>query len=60
MKEINALNEKELSSGGKGSWHDEYKVCLIWFDNFQNSAKIFIGGLPYNLSEGDIMVVFSQ
>jgi len=36
--------------GGKTSWHDEYR----------DSAWIFVGGLPYDLSEGDVIAVFSQ
>jgi len=35
---------------GGQSWHNEYK----------DSAWIFIGGLPYDLTEGDIICVFSQ
>ena len=37
-------------SGTKASWHSQYK----------DSAWIFIGGLPYDLTEGDIICVFSQ
>eukprot|EP01071_Lankesteria_metandrocarpae_P012593 Lankesteria_metandrocarpae@DN606_c0_g1_i1.p1 len=55
MYNINAtkkLNELELNKGieGNASWHQRYK----------NSTYIYIGGLPYNLSEGDVIVVFSQ
>ncbi|KAH7817651.1 putative RNA-binding motif protein, X-linked 2 [Monocercomonoides exilis] len=35
---------------GKGSWHDEYK----------ESAWIYSGGLPFNLTEGDLLAIFSQ
>lgn len=34
----------------KNSWHQMYK----------NSAWIFVGGLHYDLSEGDVIAVFSQ
>jgi RNA-binding motif X-linked protein 2 len=27
---------------------------------FQDSAWVFIGGLPYELTEGDVICVFSQ
>ena len=40
------MNEKELAagvSGTKSSWHTEYK----------DSAWIFLGGLPYEMTEGD-------
>merc|ERR1711971_676039 len=46
-------NEKELAagvSGTKSSWHTEYK----------DSAWIFLGGLPYEMTEGDIICMFSQ
>lgn len=52
VKLINELNEREAHLGIKDSvsWHAEYK----------DSAWVFIGGFPYELSEGDIICVFSQ
>ncbi|XP_058391092.1 RNA-binding motif protein, X-linked 2 [Diceros bicornis minor] len=52
VKLINELNEREVQLGvaDKVSWHSEYK----------DSAWIFLGGLPYELTEGDIICVFSQ
>lgn len=50
MKNVTKLSESELARGGKSSWHDQYK----------HSAWIFVGGLPYDLTEGDIICVFSQ
>ncbi|CEL93729.1 unnamed protein product [Vitrella brassicaformis CCMP3155] len=55
MYNINALkklNEQELSFGleGEASWHHKYK----------NSSYVFIGGLDYGLTEGDVVMVFSQ
>ncbi|XP_051878309.1 RNA-binding motif protein, X-linked 2 [Pristis pectinata] len=52
VKLINELNEREAELGiqDKVSWHSEYK----------ESAWIFLGGLPYELTEGDIICVFSQ
>lgn len=50
MKNVLKLSEQELSTGNKTSWHDQYR----------DSAWIFVGGLPYDLSEGDIICVFSQ
>ena len=47
------MNERELEmglSGTKNSWHYEYK----------DSAWIFLGGLPYEMTEGDIICMFSQ
>ncbi|KAF9509861.1 hypothetical protein BS47DRAFT_1410403, partial [Hydnum rufescens UP504] len=50
VKEIDSINQRELELGGSGSWHDEYK----------DSAYIFVGGLPYGLTEGDLITIFSQ
>ncbi len=51
VKEINRINQKELELGLNGaSWHDEYK----------GSAYIFAGGLPVDLTEGDVITIFSQ
>lgn len=50
MKNVIKLSEQELRSGNKTSWHDQYR----------SSAWLFIGGLPYDLSEGDLICVFSQ
>ena len=47
------MNEKELAAGvlgTKSSWHMEYK----------DSAWNFLGGLPYEMTEGDIICMFSQ
>ena len=47
------MNEKELAagvSGTKSSWHTEYR----------DSAWIFLGGLPYEMTEGDVICMFSQ
>ncbi|KAG5654236.1 hypothetical protein H0H81_005923 [Sphagnurus paluster] len=51
VKEINKINQLELDLGVSGaSWHDEYK----------DSAYIFIGGLHFDLTEGDVITIFSQ
>ena len=55
IKEIEGINKAEFQRGvfggsGKGSWHDKYK----------DSAWVFVGGLPTELSEGDIICVMSQ
>ncbi|KAH8862627.1 RNA-binding motif protein, X-linked 2 [Schistosoma japonicum] len=52
-KNQNLMNEKELSLGHTGtvsSWHRQYK----------DSAWIYVGGLHYDLTEGDVICVFSQ
>jgi len=50
VREINKINERELELGTSASWHDEYK----------DSAYIFIGGLHLDLTEGDVITIFSQ
>jgi len=52
IKEIQRINERELELGisDTASWHYAYR----------HSAYIFIGGLDFDLSEGDILAVFSQ
>lgn len=53
MKNLNKMNENEIklgSVGTKTSWHNQYR----------DSAWCFFGGMPYELTEGDIICVFSQ
>ncbi|XP_074962517.1 RNA-binding motif protein, X-linked 2 [Phalacrocorax aristotelis] len=52
VKLINELNAREAELGVQEavSWHAEYK----------DSAWIFVGGLHYELTEGDVICVFSQ
>ncbi|KIK96420.1 hypothetical protein PAXRUDRAFT_10846 [Paxillus rubicundulus Ve08.2h10] len=50
VREISKINERELELGITGSWHDEYK----------DSAYIFVGGLHFDLTEGDVITIFSQ
>ncbi|XP_041379853.1 LOW QUALITY PROTEIN: transformer-2 sex-determining protein-like [Gigantopelta aegis] len=52
MKSIRDITQEELKLGiqGSASWHHQYR----------KSAYVFLGGLDYNLTEGDILSVFSQ
>ncbi|TFY69186.1 hypothetical protein EVG20_g3252 [Dentipellis fragilis] len=51
VREINKINELELDLGISGaSWHDEYK----------DSAYVFVGGLDFDLTEGDVITIMSQ
>ncbi|XP_009560605.2 RNA-binding motif protein, X-linked 2 isoform X2 [Cuculus canorus] len=52
VKLINELNAREAELGVQEavSWHAEYK----------DSAWVFVGGLHYQLTEGDVICVFSQ
>uniref|UniRef100_G3UMB3 RRM domain-containing protein n=1 Tax=Loxodonta africana TaxID=9785 RepID=G3UMB3_LOXAF len=52
VKQIKQLSELEAEHSvvAEASWHSQYK----------DSSWIFLGGLPYELTEGDILCVFSQ
>ncbi|WFD34861.1 hypothetical protein MCUN1_001705 [Malassezia cuniculi] len=52
VRNIQRLSERELELAidGSGSWHDQYR----------DSAYIFVGGLPFDLTEGDVITIFSQ
>ncbi|XP_068104164.1 RNA-binding motif protein, X-linked 2 [Hyperolius riggenbachi] len=52
VKLINELNVREASLGVKES--------VSWHQDYRDSAWIFLGGLPYELTEGDVICVFSQ
>ncbi|EJP65674.1 U2 snRNP component IST3 [Beauveria bassiana ARSEF 2860] len=52
IRAIQALNKKEIENGisPEASWHTDYR----------DTAYVYFGGLPYELSEGDIITIFSQ
>jgi len=52
IREIQRINQRELEQGtpDRASWHTQYK----------KSAYIYVGSLPYDLNEGDIIQMFSQ
>lgn len=52
VRQIQRLNELELQKcvPPNASWHTDYR----------DTAYIHIGGLPFELSEGDILTIFSQ
>ncbi|ANQ07743.1 Uncharacterized protein PCOAH_00021390 [Plasmodium coatneyi] len=52
IRSVEKLNEAELKNIGneQASWHDQYK----------DSSYIYIGNLDRRLTEGDIVIVFSQ
>ncbi|KAI9845755.1 MAG: hypothetical protein M1837_004588 [Sclerophora amabilis] len=52
IREIQALNKREIENGvtPEGSWHADYR----------DTAWVYVGGLPFDLSEGDIVTIFSQ
>lgn len=53
IKEIQRINELEIS---KGSWSSESS----WHAQYKDSAWLYVGGLSYDLTEGDIVCIFSQ
>jgi RNA-binding motif X-linked protein 2 len=52
VRAIQQLNKRELEAGinPEGSWHTDYR----------DTAFVYIGGLPFELSEGDVITIFSQ
>ncbi|CAL5872056.1 uncharacterized protein PFLUO_LOCUS6313 [Penicillium psychrofluorescens] len=52
IRQTQALNKRELENAvpPEASWHADYR----------DTAYIYIGGLPFDLSEGDIVTIFSQ
>ena len=52
IKQIQKLNEEELKYdiNPGASWHNKYK----------DSAYIYIGNFPFEITEGDLVIVFSQ
>lgn len=76
VKLINELNEREANLGinEKASWHSEYKdsawvfigkktkmiMMMMMMKSGSPSSFSPAGGFPYELSEGDVICVFSQ
>lgn len=52
IREVQRLNDRELERvvPPNASWHTDYR----------DTAYIYIGGLPLELSEGDVITIFSQ
>ncbi|GFP88059.1 zinc finger CCCH domain-containing protein 25, partial [Phtheirospermum japonicum] len=52
VKHNQNINKKEASLGisEDASWHAKYK----------DSAYVYVGGIPFYLTEGDLLVVFAQ
>ena len=63
VKEIERINAKDVALqlrsdtvGDAGRW----SVDKSWHAQYKNSSYCYVGGLPYELSEGDVIVIFSQ
>jgi RNA-binding motif X-linked protein 2 len=52
VKRIQKINSREadLNISEEASWHTKYK----------DSAYVFVGGIPFDLTEGDLLAVFAQ
>ncbi|EPS37829.1 hypothetical protein H072_8507 [Dactylellina haptotyla CBS 200.50] len=52
IREVISLTRREIEEGipDSASWHQDYR----------HTAYIFIGNLPFELSEGDVIAIFSQ
>lgn len=52
IRQTQALNKRELENATppSASWHADYR----------DTAWIYVGGLPNDLSEGDVCIIFSQ
>ena len=50
VQKYNALELERGITGTDSSWHHQYR----------DSAWIFVGGINYELTEGDVVCVFSQ
>mmetsp|Transcript_74017 Transcript_74017/g.123607 ORF Transcript_74017/g.123607 Transcript_74017/m.123607 type:complete len:349 (-) Transcript_74017:28-1074(-) len=63
VKHVERINQKDIelqlkadTVGNAGKWD----VNKSWHAQYKHSAYVYVGGLPYDLSEGDVTVVFSQ
>ena len=52
IRQTQALNKLELANAvpPSASWHADYR----------DTAYIYVGGLPFDVSEGDVVTIFSQ
>ncbi len=52
IRQTQALNKRELQAAvpPSASWHADYR----------DTAYIYVGGFPFDLSEGDLLTIFSQ
>ncbi|CAM8955478.1 hypothetical protein QQ045_018463 [Rhodiola kirilowii] len=52
VKNTQKINKRELALGisDEGSWHAKYK----------DSAYVYVGGIPFDLTEGDLLAILAQ
>lgn len=52
IKNTQKATKLEIASG--------FSESASWHAKFKHSAYVFVGGLAYTLTEGDLLAVFSQ
>ena len=52
IREIQELNKRELENN--------VSISASWHNDYRDTAYVYIGGLPFTLSEGDVLTIFSQ
>lgn len=73
IRQVQELNRRELENGVyvketplNFSYRGSHLLTSIsspeasWHSDYKDTAYIYIGGLPFQLSEGDIITIFSQ
>lgn len=52
IKNTQKISREEVAAG--------YTDAQSWHARFKHSAYIFAGGLPFKLTDGDLLAIFSQ
>lgn len=70
IREIQSLNKREIENGVCVNQSFFLSVQLTnirarsteasWHADYRDTAYIYIGGLPFDLTEGDVLTIFSQ
>jgi RNA-binding motif X-linked protein 2 len=69
IREIQRLNQRELDAAVVSYYPPDLPfphtdldqpISASWHNDWNDTAYVYIGGLPYELSEGDIVTIFSQ
>ena len=63
VKEIERINAADMklqlssnTAGDAGSW----SAKASWHSQYKDSAYVYVGGLSFDLTEGDVIAVMSQ
>jgi len=52
IKNTQKISKQEIAAG--------YSDSQSWHARFKHSAYIYAGGLPFELTEGDLLAIFAQ